>query len=63
MKTKYDSPMQRDILVIYAITFLTIICGTVWWTLTHPETISNNQQLNPSQVQNSKSNYNATDFK
>jgi hypothetical protein len=30
MKTKYDSPMQRDILMFYAITFLTIIGGTVW---------------------------------
>jgi spore germination protein GerM len=52
MKAKYDSPVQRDILIFYTITFLTIISGTAWWTWTHPTTNPNSQQPSTSQLQN-----------
>jgi hypothetical protein len=52
MKTKYDSPIQRDRLIYYAIAFLTIIAGTAWWAWIHPATNPNNQQPISSQVQN-----------
>jgi spore germination protein GerM len=52
MKTKYDSPIQRDRLISYAIAFLTIIAGTAWWSWIHPATNPNNQQPISSQVQN-----------
>ncbi|PAX58321.1 GerMN domain-containing protein [Brunnivagina elsteri] len=51
MKTKYDTPIQRDILIAYAITFLTIIGGTVWWAWIHLEINPNSKQPTTSQVQ------------
>jgi spore germination protein GerM len=52
MKNKYESPIQREILIVYAIAFLTAIAGTAWWNWTHPVTNPNSHlPANSSQVQ------------
>ncbi|MEA5571127.1 hypothetical protein [Calothrix sp. UHCC 0171] len=54
MKTKDDSSIQRDILIVYAVTFLTIIAGIAAWIVIQPATNPNSQQPSSSKVLNSQ---------
>jgi spore germination protein GerM len=51
MKTKYTTPIQRDILIIYTFILLAV-GGVAWWTWNHPNSKPNSQQSVSSEIQN-----------
>ena len=58
MKTKYDSSIQRDILIVYAVAFLTIMGGILTWIVIQQATNPSSQQPTSSQVLNSQNRTN-----
>ncbi|MBW4670022.1 MAG: GerMN domain-containing protein [Cyanomargarita calcarea GSE-NOS-MK-12-04C] len=51
MKTKYTTPIQRDILIIYTFILLAV-GGVAWWAWNHPNSKLDSQQSVSSKIEN-----------
>jgi spore germination protein GerM len=51
MRTKYPTPVHREIFIICTLALITVVGGRTWWTLAHTKPNPDRHQVIPSQVQ------------